>query len=81
MDAYQTHYASALRDLLEKKIVELTSLLATTMAPDHSSYAERVGHIRGLRFALEEAIELEQRMAQPEQKHATAIEPRRTYES
>lgn len=84
MDAFQVRFSNALRDALEAKAADLTKLLATTPAPDHSSYMERVGRIKGLQDALTEARDLEARMDKPEGARngaADNVTPRQTYEN
>jgi hypothetical protein len=83
MDAFQVRFSTALRAALEAKAVDLTKLLATTPAPDHSSYMERVGRIKGLQDALVEARDIEARMDKPEGPRNGVAEDyvRQTYEN
>jgi len=80
MDAYQIRFAKSLCDILENRVSELTALLVSTPAPDHSAYSERVGHIKGLKSALQEARDLEERMGKPEAKKEQGATNRRGYE-
>jgi hypothetical protein len=66
VDTFQVRFSTALRAALEAKAVDLTALLVKTPAPDHSSYMERVGRIKGLHDALTEARDIEARMDKPE---------------
>ena len=82
MDAFQTRFAQQFSAEIETKIAELTRLLVTTPATDHSAYMERVGHLRGLAWALATAREVEAVLSKPEHKAAPSeAKARQTYES
>jgi hypothetical protein len=83
MDAFQVRFSTALRAALEARIIDLTGLLVKTPAPDHSSYMERVGRIKGLQDALIEAHDIEARMDKPEGPRNGVAENsvRQTYEN
>jgi hypothetical protein len=83
MDAFQVRFSTALRAALEAKASDLTALLVKTPAPDHSSYMERVGRIKGLHDALTEARDIEARMDKPEGPKNGVAENlvRQTYEN
>lgn len=68
MDAYQARFSKSLCDILENQAQNLTRLLVSTRAVDHADYTERVGHIKGIEWALKEARDLESRMDRPEGK-------------
>lgn len=81
MDAYQARFSKSLCDIIENEIDKLTRLLVSTPAPDHSSYKERAGHIKGLQWALSEARDLEKTMDRPEGQKAAQNTVRQGYES
>ena len=81
MDAYQIRFSSGLQSSLEQKIVELGNLLSTTPAQDHAAYMERVGFIRGIRYALQEAVDLETKLSRPEEKQLSFKTIQRGYET
>lgn len=81
MEAYQARFSKTLCGILENKIDELTNLLVSTRAVDFPGYTERVGHIKGLQWALQEARDLEKQMDGPEGKTAAQGLVRQSYET
>lgn len=81
MEAYQARFSKTLCDIFENKIDELTNLLVSTRAVDFSGYTERVGHIKGLQWALQEARDLETRLDRPEGQKAAQNTVRQSYET
>jgi hypothetical protein len=81
VDAYQSRLSKSLAGVLEAKISELTGMLVSTPSPDHSHYSERVGHIKGLQWALKELQDAEEKMSKPEKAETTLQSIRQSYES
>lgn len=82
MDAFQTRFSQKLRDALENSIVAKREALSDTLAPDHSGYCQRAGHIAGLKEALRTMVETEAEMGRTDDKPQTAnVLTRQGYET
>lgn len=54
MQIYRSVYEQELFKLLDKRIAEVAENVAAGHLPDHASYKEQTGIIKGLRMAMEE---------------------------
>lgn len=73
MDGYQVRFAGTLREKLEKLIADRTTSLSTSPAPDYAGYMDRVGFIKGLRYALQEMDQVQTDLSNPDKKPITPV--------
>lgn len=66
MDLYQSRFAAVLKDTLETNAVERTTALVTTKASTYEDYRERIGFIRGLKYALDQIEAVRKTLDRPE---------------
>ena len=59
MDAFTTRLSHTLRETLTDAARDASDKLVIAVEPDYASYRERVGYVKGVRYALEALAEVE----------------------
>ena len=80
IDGFSNRLSQQVREGLEAKIEELSRKLVTTKAIDYADYCGRIGHVQGLRDALEILTDIEHLLGRAEDNAERAPLMARRYE-